>query len=132
MTTTKLAALPHGSKSSIGFSDVEYYANRGNNAEESCGAMAVVNQQYLAHNQEVLARMLDTAGAPILEQRAVETKQALEAANAALNSGQVTLELSKDAAPVLQEMKMMVAKLELIDQRLQAIEKKSGCNCAIL
>ena len=76
--------------------------------------------------------ILDTAGAPILEQRAVETKQALETANAALNSGQVTLELSKDTAPVLQEMKVMVAKLELIDQRLQAIEKKSGCNCTIL
>ena len=88
-------------------------------ADLRMSAMAITNQEYLA-------RLLDTAGAPLLRQATDETKQALSSANAALQAGQATLELSKDTAPVLHEMKAVVAKLELIEQRLQVVEYNTG------
>eukprot|EP00316_Scyphosphaera_apsteinii_P022196 CAMPEP_0119307138 /NCGR_PEP_ID=MMETSP1333-20130426/7713_1 /TAXON_ID=418940 /ORGANISM="Scyphosphaera apsteinii, Strain RCC1455" /LENGTH=154 /DNA_ID=CAMNT_0007310611 /DNA_START=55 /DNA_END=519 /DNA_ORIENTATION=+ len=93
-------------------------------------AMSLVNQEYLAQKIE----QLDQAGTAMLLQRtANQSAEALSSANAALQAGQVTLELSKDVAPVLAEMKAIVTKLELIDQRLQAVEKKMGeSSCAIL
>ena len=81
-------------------------------------AMALVNQEHLA-------RMIDPADqAKKLQQAAVEANEALSSANVALQAGQVTLELSKDVAPLL-------AKLELIDQRLQVIEAKAGGCCTV-
>eukprot|EP00316_Scyphosphaera_apsteinii_P007524 CAMPEP_0119344310 /NCGR_PEP_ID=MMETSP1333-20130426/106908_1 /TAXON_ID=418940 /ORGANISM="Scyphosphaera apsteinii, Strain RCC1455" /LENGTH=92 /DNA_ID=CAMNT_0007356749 /DNA_START=206 /DNA_END=484 /DNA_ORIENTATION=+ len=91
--------------------------------------MSLVNQEHLAQKID----QLDQAGtAMLLQQTANQSAEALASSNAALQAGQVTLELSKDVAPVLAEMKAIIAKLELIDQRLQAAEKKVGENCCAI
>ena len=80
------------------------------------------------NNLKVVAGLVDSEGtAKLIQQRAQESEAALSAANKALQASQVTVELTKDVQP-------LIAKLELIDQRLQAIEKKqaeSTCACVI-
>ena len=93
--------------------------------EHAVAAMAVINTEHLA-------QMMDPGNqAKVMQQAADEAKRSLESANAALQAGEVTLELSKDVAPLLTQMKAVTAKLELIDQRLQAIESKSGGCCIV-
>jgi hypothetical protein len=82
---------------------------------------------------ELLGAMMDPESR-IAEPRpwqkaADETNSALSKANDALQTGQVTLELAKDVEPLMTQMKAMAAKLELLDERLQAIEKiQSSCS----
>ena len=98
-------------------------------------AMAVVNTQELGvmirdmHTD--MQKMMDPESrAQAMQQAAVETNTALAQANNALQTGQATLELAKDVEPLMTQMKAMNAKLELLDTRMQAIEKKSSI-CSI-
>ena len=83
--------------------------------------------QLVNRNIKRLAKLVDSEGtAKLLHKQIDETSSALQAANSALQTGQVTVELSKDVAPVL-------AKLDAIEQRLQALEKAGKKNsCVIL
>ena len=82
-----------------------------------------------------MQKMMDPESrAQAMQQAAVETNTALAQANNALQTGQATLELAKDVEPLMTQMKAMnvamTAKLELLDTRMQAIEKKSSI-CSI-
>ena len=95
-------------------------------------AMAVVNTEHLGAKLVEIEKKIDPESrAKVMQQAVDETNRALSNANDALKTGQVTLELAKDVAPVMTQLTALSAKLELIDQRLQAIEKKpQGC-CSI-
>ena len=102
--------------------------------ERSMTGMAIMNTENLGAMLIQQQKMLDPENrAKAMQQAADETNRALSSANDALQTGQVTLELSKDVAPLMTHMKAVSAKLELIDQRLQAIENKPerGCSCPI-
>ena len=111
---------------------------RSGNAENAA-SMAVVNTELLGVMIQQTQKMLDPESrAKAMQQAADETNQALSKANDALQTGQVTLELAKDVAPVMEkltevnlELTKVVAKLELMDQRLQAVEAKGGGCCTV-
>lgn len=113
-------------------------ATQSGNAENAA-SMAVVNTELLGVMIQQTQKMLDPESrAKAMQQAADETNQALSKANDALQTGQVTLELAKDVAPVMEkltevnlELTKVVAKLELMDQRLQAVEAKGGGCCTV-
>ena len=85
------------------------------------------HMQLMNRNIKRLAKLVDSEGTTkLLHKQIDETHSALQAANSAMEMGQVTVELSKDVAPVL-------AKLDAIEQRLQGLEKAVKQNsCVIL
>ena len=93
----------------------------------------IYNKEFHLLNRNIkrLADMVDPEGAAQqLELNAESTKRALSTATETLQQCDVALEVSKSAAPVLAELKRIndsfAGKLELIDQRLLAIEKKTS------